>query len=311
LEFISDGDKILEKEAEYYSIDDYMKHAKEYFDQEQIRRNCTTCKMQVFVASDDSKVFSEMRNKYPEYMVIGDEKRATSASLASRYNSNSLSYLISDIHMLSLSDFIVCTLSSNVCKLAYELQQLRFVDGSWRIHSLNNHWLNFGSSSSHHHAEQVIYSHRANTPKELSFDVGDTIIDINYKQNGYSFGRLVRNNRSGFYPSYKTNQVIESYSFPTYSDDTLGKVKHLTPNERTTRKSIQSMENRCQREKERCNSLDRNSNGFIEPVELSKYFQDKNALNELLKHIDENQDGKITTKECLTLIKTIGYRIFM
>ena len=142
--------------------------------------------------------------------------------------------------MLSLSDFIVCTLSSNVCKLAYEIQQQRYVDGSWRIHSLNNHWLNFGSSSSHHHAEQAIYSHTANTPNELSFDVGDTIIDINYKQNGYAFGRLIRNNRSGFYPSYKTNQVIESYSFPTYSDVASQKVQHLTPNERSTRKSTQS-----------------------------------------------------------------------
>ena len=234
------SDKILEKETEYYSIEDYMKHAKEYFDQEQIRRNCTTCKLQVFVASDDSKVFEEIRNKYPEYLIIGDEKRATSAFLSSRYNSNSLSYLISDIHMLSLSDFIVCTLSSNVCKLAYEIQQLRYVDGSWRIHSLNNHWLNFGSSSSHDHAEQAIYSHTANTPEELSFDVGDTITDVGFKQNGYVFGILIRNNRSGFYPSYKTNQVIESYSFPTYSDVTSQNVQHLTPNERSTRKSTQS-----------------------------------------------------------------------
>ena len=142
--------------------------------------------------------------------------------------------------MLSLSDFIVCTLSSNVCKLAYEIQQQRYVDGSWRIHTLNNHWLNFGSSSSHHHAEQVIYSHKANSPKELSFDIGDKIVDINFKQNGYSFGRLIRNNHTGLYPSYKTNQVIESYSFPSYSDVTSQKVQQLTPNERSTRKFTQS-----------------------------------------------------------------------
>ena len=45
-------------------------------------------------------------------------------------------------------------------------------------------------------------------------------------------------------------------------------------------------------------------------MSLNKYFEDKNALNELLKQIDDDQDGKITTKECLALIKTIGYRIF-
>ena len=108
------------------------------------------------------------------------------------------------------------------------------------VHSLNNHWLNFGSSSSHDHAEQAIYSHTANTPEELSFDVGDTITDVGFKQNGYVFGILIRNNRSGFYPSYKTNQVIESYSFPTYSDVTSQNVQYLTPNERSTRKSTQS-----------------------------------------------------------------------
>ena len=46
-------------------------------------------------------------------------------------------------------------------------------------------------------------------------------------------------------------------------------------------------------------------------MELSKYFEDKKALKELLKQIDEDHNGKITIKECLNLIKTIGYRIFM
>ena len=134
--------------------------------------------------------------------------------------------------MLSLSDFIVCTLSSNVCKLAYEIQQLRYVDGSWRIHTLNRHWLDLFVKE-----RQAIYAHRANNPEELSFDVGDTITDIKHKHNGYAFGRLLKNNHTGLFPSYKTNQIIESYLFPTYSDVTLQKFKHSTPNERTTKKS--------------------------------------------------------------------------
>ena len=86
---------------------------------------------------------------------------------------------------------------------------------------------------------QAIYAHKANTPYELSFDIGETITDIRHKQNGYAFGRLIRNNHTGLFPSYMTNQIIESYLFPTYSDVTLQKVKHSTPNKRTTKKSNQ------------------------------------------------------------------------
>ena len=79
----------------------------------------------VYVASDDPKVLSECRKKFPSYEFLGDQSVAKSAAVSSRYNLNSLRGVISDIHMLSLSDFVVCTFSSQVCRIAYEIQQQR------------------------------------------------------------------------------------------------------------------------------------------------------------------------------------------
>ena len=78
-------DKITVEENKYYPLEKYMKHAKEYFDQVEFQRKTKLTKRQVFVASDDPKVFNEIRNKFPDYEILGDRKRAESASLKSRY----------------------------------------------------------------------------------------------------------------------------------------------------------------------------------------------------------------------------------
>ena len=177
------SDKILEKESQYYSIEKYMKYVKEYFDQEEIRRKIKFSKRHIFVVSDDSKVFDELRDKYPEYEVSGEKSRSHSASLKNRYSINSLLDLISDIHLLSSSDFIVCTLSSNVCRLAYEIQQQRFIDGSRNVHSLDDHWTSFLLGNFvHQDIERAIFTHIANSPEELSFTSYELHISFSFLQ---------------------------------------------------------------------------------------------------------------------------------
>lgn len=221
------------KESKYYPIEEYMKYAKEYFDLVQLREKKKLPKRQMFVASDDSTVFDEIRNRFPDYKVLGDETRANSASLKSRYNIKSLLHLISDIHMLSLSDFIVCSLSSNVCKLAHEIQQQRFVDGSSRIHSLDSNWF---QKAPNRHTQKAIFSHKANNNEELSFDVGDAIFNITNHVNGFSVGRTMKSNRSGIYPSYKTLPVIQKYRFPTYPLAILPKREYSNQNKMNAKK---------------------------------------------------------------------------
>ncbi|RZF32188.1 hypothetical protein LSTR_LSTR004051 [Laodelphax striatellus] len=71
----------------------------------------------VYLASDDPKVFAEMRAKYAEYEVIGDPNVAKMAAVATRYSDSSLNGIIMDIHFLSRSDYLVCTFSSQVCSV--------------------------------------------------------------------------------------------------------------------------------------------------------------------------------------------------
>ena len=92
----------LDKEAAFHGVEEYMKHVKTFFQQVEINTGNTSLSPKiVYIASDDPGVFSECRTKYPEYTFLGDEARAQSAKISSRYNKNSLLGLISDIHMLS------------------------------------------------------------------------------------------------------------------------------------------------------------------------------------------------------------------
>jgi hypothetical protein len=52
--------------------------------------------------------------RYPNYEFLGDIEIAKTAGLSSRYSDVSLHGIIVDIYLLSLSDFLVCTFSSQV-----------------------------------------------------------------------------------------------------------------------------------------------------------------------------------------------------
>lgn len=78
-------------------------------------------KRRIFLASDDPKVIEEARKKYPQYEVIGDPEIAKVAAVSTRYTDSSLNGIMLDIDLLSKCDFLVCTFSSQVCRVAYEV----------------------------------------------------------------------------------------------------------------------------------------------------------------------------------------------
>ena len=203
----------LEKEAAFHGVYEYMKYVKEYFDQIEISRGSIITQKRVYVASDDPAVFLECRNSYPEYTFLGDQSRAHSASVRSRYNIKSLQGHISDVYMLSMSDYIVCTFSSQVCRLAYEIQQQRYVDGSSRFRSLDDIWY-FGNSD---HQQEVIITHHASDVSELALNVGDIVSVAGNHWNGFSKGRNLENQLNGLYPLYKTKEKFKIVVFPRKS----------------------------------------------------------------------------------------------
>ena len=55
-------------------------------------------------------------HRYPDYDFITDRIVAVNASVSKRYSEESLRGVVIDIELLSQTDFLVCTLSSNVSR---------------------------------------------------------------------------------------------------------------------------------------------------------------------------------------------------
>lgn len=102
-------------EASLHSIEEYMTWVDDYFNKLEMSQSVD--KRRVFLASDDPKVIDEARKKYPNYEIIGDPDVARMAAVSTRYTDSSLNGIIMDIHLLSMCDHLVCTFSSQVCRV--------------------------------------------------------------------------------------------------------------------------------------------------------------------------------------------------
>ena len=112
-----------------------------------------------------------------------------------------------DIHYLSKCDYLVCTFSSQVCRMAYELLQLRYADGSWRFKSLDDIYY-FGGQGAHHVV--AVMDHSPQTSNEIEIKIGDKIGIAGNHWDGYSKGTNRRTGLNGLFPSYKVKDFIQA-----------------------------------------------------------------------------------------------------
>ena len=100
-----------------------------------------------------------------------------------------------DIYFLSRCDFLVCTFSSQVCRLAYELMQVRYPDASWRFRSLDDVYY-FGGQKEH--IVEAIFDHEPEQNSgEIEVKKGDLIGLAGNHWNGYSKGKNKRSDAEG------------------------------------------------------------------------------------------------------------------
>ncbi|BHF75337.1 Alpha-(1,6)-fucosyltransferase [Sparganum proliferum] len=146
-------------EAQFHKLSEYMLHAERFFQMKELERQIANAenhwtgdlhapvsksaslKRRVYLATDDPSVFADAEKQYPEYEFIGDRSRADSASVDKRGSRTSLQGIITDVIMLANTDFLSCTFSSQVCRLAYELMQTqhRYLgDASGQFESLDD-----------------------------------------------------------------------------------------------------------------------------------------------------------------------------
>ena len=123
--------------------------------------------LQIFIS-----VIDEARKKYPQYQIIGDMDVAKAAAVSTRYTDSSLNGIVLDIHLLSLSDYLVCTFSSQVCRVAYEIMQTIYPDASNRFKSLDDIYYYGGQNS---HNREAVLSHEPKNHEEIHMNPGDLI----------------------------------------------------------------------------------------------------------------------------------------
>lgn len=195
-------------EAALHHLDEYMKHVKDYFDlYSLIHPNDKQFDKIVYLASDELSVMDEANQKYKNYKFVFNKEIAQSAVLSSRYSPTSLKGVIQDIYQLSQCDYLVCTFSSQVCRMAYELMQPRYPDASWRFKSLDDIYY-FGGQNDH--KMRAIYNHIAENENEIDLIEGDIVGIAGDHWNGYSKGKNERTGKIGLFPSYKVKDIIVS-----------------------------------------------------------------------------------------------------
>ncbi|CAG5127739.1 unnamed protein product, partial [Candidula unifasciata] len=204
-------DKLL-SEASYHSLEEYMLHVKDYYDQ--LERSQPVATRRVFLATDDPTLLPEAEEKYPNYSFLS-EANASKVPVDERELENSVRGIATDIFFLSRTDFLVCTFSSQVCRLAYELMQTQHGDASAKFRSLDDIYY-FGGQLNHQMV--AVESYQAYWEDTISLEKGDTILVAGNHWNGFSRGFNERTSQEGLYPSYAVEDTVASYPMPLYSN---------------------------------------------------------------------------------------------
>lgn len=199
-------------EASFHGIEEYMAAVEEYYNQLELKEHVT--QRRIYLASDDPKVILDAKSKYPQYEILGDPEIAKTAAVSTRYSDSSLNGIILDIHMLSMSDYLVCTFSSQVCRIAYEIMQNYFPDASDKFKSLDDIYY-YGGQTAHNRI--AVLPHESHRAGDMSLHVGDLVGVAGNHWNGFSKGRNLRTQQIGLYPSFKVKDKVEVAKFPTYA----------------------------------------------------------------------------------------------
>jgi glycoprotein 6-alpha-L-fucosyltransferase len=196
-------------EATYHPLEQYMEKVEEIFDMLELTQKID--KRRIYLASEVPEVFEEARQKYPQYEVISNvEATKLAFDLKSRYAFDSLMGMVSDLHMMAWSDFIVCTLSSNICRIVLESMQTIHPDASHLVRTVDTLYFNYAENEQH---VKVIHESRATRKNGLK--VGDVLVWTKWNHDGlYGVYRPGRSNETFYIPRMTVEKIDETAEFP-------------------------------------------------------------------------------------------------
>ncbi len=165
-------------EVPYAETSLYLEVVQEHFAMKRMLQNGVDDK-RLFIATDDLSVLEAVKEDYPDITTISNRSviRTTSYKgnrvLDSAYND-----LMLDIYRLVYADFVACTFTSNVCRLAYKLRlAMRPVFRSvYEVVSVDNDFFE-------DYDKTYVALHKTITkrPKELDFAKGEIIYHKSWK----------------------------------------------------------------------------------------------------------------------------------
>ncbi len=139
-----------------------------------------------------------------------------------RYSEQGFKSLLFDLYFLANADYLVCTFSSNICRLAYELLLANKIhDGDHHNEIYDEKSYSYSIDMPYYHISDANYyrmailAHKEKDNVDNHLRRGDmfhrrmvTGLDYDdYKLNGFSFGKNVRTAKFGTFPSYKLKIV--------------------------------------------------------------------------------------------------------
>ncbi|XP_069976915.1 alpha-(1,6)-fucosyltransferase [Penaeus vannamei] len=197
----------------------FMDAVAEFYDDLELRQKVRT--RRVFVATDDPSVIKEAKEKYPDYQFVYMEESIASADMQMRRSDVNLRYYMADTYFLSRSSYLVCTMTSNLCRLTYEIMQTLHDDAAAMAKMLE-------LPLHHIHREKVRllqaqFSHTPLRRDEMAMEAGDLItVKIrsystkHYDDDGFLTGTNLNRSKGGLFPLYKTTPLLRVEEFPSY-----------------------------------------------------------------------------------------------
>ncbi|XP_076818653.1 alpha-(1,6)-fucosyltransferase-like [Clavelina lepadiformis] len=213
-------DKIAHRIAVAHEISEYMDHVTEWFDNyEKIHAKKVSRK--VYIASDDQRVVEEAMSKFPDYEFAHYWLGKNHSSRPSgRKSLDGLLAIACDVILLSEGDYFVGTYTSHIGTLVKQLMDFR-KDAVFSAQSLDLD-MRYGSvrkGPSIKPLFEAIEDHAPGDKSEIPLQTGDEIeYDPTKKDFSYKvFGKNRRTGKSGFYPLYKTKELLVTASYLDYN----------------------------------------------------------------------------------------------
>ncbi|XP_039251021.2 alpha-(1,6)-fucosyltransferase-like [Styela clava] len=207
------GDK-LKASGGFHEVDEYMFYADQYFNN--LRKTNKHIQPKVFLATEDEYVLPELTMRYPDYKFLVSNHVAKKITKHIRYGEDGLEGIIFDILFLSRCDYIVCTLSSNVCRAAYEVMSANRVDAATQIQSLDTG----------HRLKNILFApwratadHHPIKSEELELQKGDTVKVSMFYRDSVNDGYVLARNQAtgkGKIPAYKAREELTLLDFPIF-----------------------------------------------------------------------------------------------